>query len=346
MKSIPALIVGTGFGSRVHLPALRKAGFDVVGLVGTDAARLERKASDKGVPAFFTDLGEAIDQTGAKAVTIATPPESHARLAMTAIKRGCHVICEKPFASDAAEAQALLEAAESQGLVHFVAHEFRWQTERLIFGRAIADGLIGEPRFLVVDGFLPLCADPAARLPGWWLDKQSGGGWLGANGSHVIDQIRAWLGDFESLSARLFTVSDRADSAEDSFSLRFRMQSGVEGSIQESAGAWGAPVQICRCAGTKGSVWIEAGKVMLADKDGQRELQAPEPQQATGAADPRQPFELPAFEKLAQAFHDRISGIARESAVSPATFHDGVACMVVMDAIRRSSAHGGRLETL
>jgi predicted dehydrogenase len=39
MNAIPALVVGTGFGCRVHVPALRAAGFEVVGLVGTNAER-------------------------------------------------------------------------------------------------------------------------------------------------------------------------------------------------------------------------------------------------------------------------------------------------------------------
>ena len=54
--------------------ALRSAGFDVVGLVGTDAERTRRRAESSGVPQAFTDLDEAIRRTGAKVVTVATPP--------------------------------------------------------------------------------------------------------------------------------------------------------------------------------------------------------------------------------------------------------------------------------
>ena len=42
-------VVGTGFGSRIHVPALRAAGFDVVVLVGTDAERTARRAERAGV---------------------------------------------------------------------------------------------------------------------------------------------------------------------------------------------------------------------------------------------------------------------------------------------------------
>ncbi|MET0364402.1 MAG: Gfo/Idh/MocA family oxidoreductase [Sphingobium sp.] len=347
MAGNTALVVGTGFGCRVHVPALRAAGFEVAALVGTRLDKLERKAAECGIPAFFTDLDQAIAQTGATVVTIATTPATHAPLALKAIAHGCHVLCEKPFAFDAAEGAALLDAAERAGVVHMVAHEFRWLPDRALFGRAIVDGLIGEPRFLAMDQFIPFCADPAARLPRWWFDAEAGGGWLGAGGSHLLDQIRAWLGDFESLSASLMTVSDRSDVADDSYSLRFRLKNGVEGSMQQSAGAWGPPATLWRCAGSKGTVWIDAGKVMLADASGTRELDVPAELQLPPPADPRTtPFELGPFVRLAEAFRAAIEGQDNHSPVAVPTFRDGLGVMRVMDAIRASSAAEGALRTL
>src|SRR5262245_23150616 len=65
MAKPPALVVGTGFGCRIHVPALRAAGFEVVGLVGTDADRTRRRAESNGVAQVFTDLNDAIARTGA-----------------------------------------------------------------------------------------------------------------------------------------------------------------------------------------------------------------------------------------------------------------------------------------
>ncbi len=352
--TLKAIVVGTGFGCRVHVPALRAAGFEVVGLVGTRPDKLARKATESGISAFFTDVDEAIGKTGAKVVTIATTPATHAPLALKAIARGCHVLCEKPFASNAVEGTALLGAAEKAGVVHMVAHEFRWQPERALFGRAIADGLIGEPRFLVMDQFIPFCADPDARLPKWWFDKEAGGGWLGAGGSHLLDQIRAWLGDFQSVSATLTIVSDRSDVADDTYSLRFRMKNGVEGSMQQSAGAWGSMTTLWRCAGNKGTVWIDSGKVMVADKSGTRELPVPDDLRLPPpppAADPNSPnrlshLEMGPFTRLCEALRDSIKDRAARSAVAIPTFRDGLACMKMMDAIRASSTAGGALQSL
>lgn len=351
MTAIPALVVGTGFGCRIHVPALRAAGFEVVGLVGTRPDRTGRKAEAAGVPAWFTDLDVAIERTGAKVVTIATTPATHAPLAMRAIAHGCHVLCEKPFAFDAAQGAQLLDAAEKAGVVHMVSHEFRWLPDRALFGRAIAEGLIGEPRFLVLDQFIPFCADPETRLPRWWFDVEAGGGWLGAGGSHIIDQVRAWLGDFRSLSANLMVVSDRADVADDSYSMRFLLENGMEGSMQQTAGAWGPPVTVWRCAGSKGTVWTDQGKVFVADKSGTRELPVPAdlilppppPASDQNGADRMSHFELGPFTRLCEALRASIETGDTKSAVAVPTFHDGLASMKVMDAMRASAAAGGAL---
>ena len=349
---IPALVVGTGFGCRIHVPALRAAGFEVVGLVGSNPGKTEKRAGQNGISAWFTDLDEAIDKTGARVVTIATPPSTHAALTLKAIAHGCHVVCEKPFAFNSAEAQQMLDAAEKAGVFHMVAHEFRWLPERALFGRAISDGLIGKPRFLVMDQFIPFCADPETPLPKWWFDAGSGGGWLGAGGSHMIDQIRAWLGEFDTLSANLLLVSDRLADCEDTYSMRFRMKNGVEGSMQQSAGAWGPMATMWRCAGTHGTVWTDQGRVMVADKAGTRELPVPDDlglPPPPAAADPNSParvshFEIGPFTRFCEALHTGIEGRAVKAAVPVPTFRDGLASMRILDAMRASSAAGGALK--
>jgi predicted dehydrogenase len=352
MSKPRAIVAGTGFGCRIHVPALRAAGFEVAALVGADAERTRRRAEAAGVAASYTDLSEAIAATGAVTVTIATPPGTHARLTLDALARGCHVLCEKPLAFDAAEAQAMLEAARETGVSHLVGNEFRWSPARETVRRAIASGLIGQPRFVTMNQFLPLVADPAARMPRWWFDEGAGGGWLGASGSHAIDTIRSWLGEFASLSAVASVVSAREGGADDSFALRFRMENGAEGVMQQTAASWGPPVDMVRISGTLGTVWIEQGVVGLATCEGVRELPADEDlalPALPATDDPRQQmaqFGLGEFIRLCEALRAGVEGRLADSAVPVPTFQDGLAAMVVIDAIRRSSAQGGALIVL
>src|SRR5580698_2686107 len=95
-------VVGTGFGCYTHVRALRAAGFDVLAVVGRDAVRTAERARTFDVPRACGSLAEALELPDVVAVTIATPPLTHADLAQEAIAAGKHVLCEKPFAADAA----------------------------------------------------------------------------------------------------------------------------------------------------------------------------------------------------------------------------------------------------
>jgi predicted dehydrogenase len=348
-KPLPALVVGTGFGCRVHVPALRAAGFDVVGLIGTDAVRTQKRAKAAGVSQSFTDLETAIARTGAKVVSVASPPHTHAPLTMIAIAHGCHVLCEKPFAADVAEARKLHEAAQRAGIVHLLGHEFRWNPENATLARAVAEGLIGSLRLVTMVQYLPLVANPEAKMPDWWFDQNAGGGWLGAHGSHMIDQVRASFGEFASVSAALPIVSARANVAEDSYIVRFQLTNGAQGAMLQTAGAWGPATSMLRVSGTKGTVWIEGSAVKIADRNGTRDLPIPGdlalPPPASGE-DPRQNISLALFTRLCEALRARIEGRAASTAVPLPTFADGVAGMEVLDAIRASAAKDGALVAL
>ena len=88
-----ALVVGTGFGCRIQVPALRGAGYDVVGLVGSDPARTAERAAANGLDRHFVDLDRAIAETAPDVVAISTPPHSHAALAIRALEKNDHCIC-------------------------------------------------------------------------------------------------------------------------------------------------------------------------------------------------------------------------------------------------------------
>ena len=355
-SALPALVVGTGFGCRIQVPALRAAGFEVVGLVGTDAKRTQERAELNSVPKGFADLDEAIARTGAVAVTIATPPSTHKALTLTAIARGCHVICEKPFAMSAAEGQAMLSAAKAAGIVHLIGHEFRWSPERALIARLVADGAVGKPKFATFTSFSPYIAGPNVDMPSWWFDMEWGGGWLGAAGSHLIDWIRTILGEIESLSAALSVLAAREAEADDTYAFRFRGATGVDGIVQQSAATWGPPLDVVRVAGPQGTVWIEGRDVWLADREGSRQVALPEelrlPPLPPVSTDPRQKspkwqmlvgVELPGYVRLCEAFRDLINGRKPSAAVAIPTFADGLASMQVLDAIRASDASGGAL---
>jgi predicted dehydrogenase len=353
-RDLGAVVVGTGFGCLTHARALRAAGFAVRALVGRDARRTAERARRFEVPHASTSLAEALALRDVDAVAVATPPHAHAPIVLEALASGKHVLCEKPFARDAAEARALLAAAESARVVHLLGTEFRFAPPQALAARAIAACAIGEPRFATLLLHVPLLADPAGEVPGWWSDRAQGGGWLGAHGSHLVDQIRSTLGEFEAVSASLVCLSERAMTAEDTYTVHFRLRSGAHGVLQSSASTWGRFLAYTQFAGSRGTLWLEGDEVWVADGAGTRQLpvpeelavRPPEPPPLEGLTTAYDTMHMSGIDfgpyvRLYERFRDLILGRSIPSQPAPATFADGVRGMEVLDAIRRSAAEGG-----
>ncbi|HEY5023584.1 MAG TPA: Gfo/Idh/MocA family oxidoreductase [Acidimicrobiales bacterium] len=352
--ALGAVVVGTGFGCYSHVRALRHAGFEVRALVGRDSSKTAARAAMFEVPTACENLTQALALPGVDAVTIATPPHTHAELALEAIGAGRHVLCEKPFARDTAEGRTVLGAARRAGIVHLLGTEFRYDAGQALLAQAVRGGLIGAPRLATWLMHVPMLVDPAAVVPSWWADASSGGGWFGAHGSQLIDQIRATLGDFAGLSASLAHVIERPMTADDGFVVHFRMANGCVGVLQSTASDRGIVVET-RVTGSTGTAWIEGvgDTVKVADAGGVRTLAVPAelrnepapplpPGAVTTTYEQMTTFgvEYGPYTRLAAAFRDRIRGVSSVGP-EPATFVDGVAQMAVLDAARRSASGGG-----
>jgi predicted dehydrogenase len=317
----PGVVVfGTGFGCFTHVRALRNAGFTVRAVVGRDPEKTRRRARVFEVPEALVSVDEALALSDVDAVTIATPPHTHAGIARKAIAAGKHLICEKPLARDVAEGEALDGAAQRAGVVALVGTEFRFDAGQAMLARCIASGAIGEPRLATVLLHVGVLADSKAELPAWWADADQGGGWLHAHGSQVIDQIRFTLGDFAAVSANLTHVVSRDMSADDGFIVQF--------------------------------AWIRGlgSEVFVADENGTRQVpvdddleggeRVPPPDGALETDYERMighGLDIPPYTRLARCFRALIEGRALPSRSQPARFADGVAALRVLEAARRSA---------
>ncbi len=349
-------VAGTNFGCQAHVRALRAAGFEVVALVGRDARRTAERADAFGVPQALTSFDEALELTGLDAVAISTPPETHQPLTLKALTKRKHVLCEKPLALTAAEAGEMLEAARRAGVVHMVEHQFRFRPNDVALRRAVQAGELGALRHATFILDASICADPARMgIPDWWYESRRGGGWLRNLASHLIDIIRYTLGDFESVSADLTFGTDRNMNADDGYSILFRLRNGLEGVLQGSCRAWDF-VNVARVSGTDATASVELDAqtfrpvLWIADRNGKRAVPTPADLAVPAALDMLPSSqETPAYDAVhnmvsgspeyimqAAAFRDAIAG--RDTGpVTPANFRDGVAHMMVIEAVEKSA---------
>jgi predicted dehydrogenase len=352
-RSLGVVVFGTGFGCYTHVRALRNAGFEVRAVVGRNPEKTRRRAELFEIPRALTSVEEALALPDVEAVTIATPPHTHAEIALAAMAAGKHLICEKPFARDVAEGEQMREAAERVGVVALVGTEFRFDAGQATLARTVASGAIGEPRLATFLLHVGVLADRNAVLPEWWADAGQGGGWFGAHGSQVIDQIRFTVGDFDAVSACLPNVGGRDMSADDGFVVQFRLKNGCVGTLQSTCSDRSSPMIETRVTGTEGTAWIRSitSEVRVADAEGTRLLPIDEDLQGGEISPPPEGaletdyermiglgIDIPPYTRLAQTFRALILGEPPPSRSAPALFEDGIAALRVLEAARRSHA--------
>jgi predicted dehydrogenase len=353
-----AIVFGTSFGCLTHVRALRAAGFEVRAIVGRDPERTAARAKRFDVPLALTSADEALALDGVDAVAIATPPATHHALVLSAAAAGKHILCEKPFASDANQAQAMCDAVERVGVVNLLATEFRYSPANALLAQVVRSGRIGDPIDAQFSMDVPFVANNDAGVPTWWRDDEQAGGWLGAWGSHAIDQIRTTLGEIESVSALLCIRDDRLAGADDGFNALFKTASGASVTMRSCARshAFAATTMVI---GSDATAVLENDAVTLHNAEGGQLLEVPKTLEVLPPNPPpteglETAYELGhttgtdfgPFTRLGEVMLGLIEGRDVSAWPAPATFRDGLACQRVMDAMRRSSARGGALETL
>jgi predicted dehydrogenase len=359
MKPAPgAVVVGTSYGVLAHVHALRDAGFEVLALVGRDLEKAKTRAHKLDVCHGLTDLADALALDGAQVVTVATPPHTHAEITLAAIAAGKHVLCEKPFALDLSEARAMLDSAERAGVVHLMGLEHRFGTTQEGLRRVVGSGAIGAPRKALIIRHRPSLIDPAVELPVWWESGPDGGGWLGALGSHIIDQVRTTLGEFEAVSASLETLAPRrAMTADDTYTVQFRLVGGCTGILHSSCAVAGPAMPTTKIGGTDGAAWLEGDVVWVDSGDGPRRVSDPADLPRVPPQPPPAEFLPPyardtgwhtsgmdrvLFARVYERMYKKIAGIPAAEEPQAATFFDGAAFQAVLDAVRRSDREDGR----
>jgi predicted dehydrogenase len=207
-------VVGTGFGEKVHIPGLqahhRTA---VVAVYHRDLEKARAIAAAHGIPHACDTVEAIVALPEVQAVTVATPPFLHHAQAKTVLEAGKHLLLEKPTALSGAEAEAIAALADQRHLVATMDFEFRFVPAWQRLAELLAEGYVGNIRFINITWTVPGRADPS-RAWNWYSRRDQGGGALGAFASHSFDYIPWLFGPIQRLCARLSTaISHRPDPA-------------------------------------------------------------------------------------------------------------------------------------
>ena len=313
VKKLNVGLVGAGFMGKAHVVAYSnmpklfwpapfypvfKTVCDIVPEIAEDAK--ERFGFEK----CCTDYMDIINDPEIDIVSICTPNNVHAEVAIAALNAGKHVLCEKPISATTEEAKAMAEAAAKaaeKGVVSMCAYQYRRVPAIDEAKKIIESGAIGELTNVRTQYLQSWSADPSSPLSWRFEKKTAGSGTLGDIATHAMDIAQYLAGDITELVSivktyikerpvqeggvdLLGTVKLGPDAkkkpvdVDDEVSILCKYAGGAVGSVEATRMAWGRNNYITvEAHGTKGSITWNYERLNelevcygMDDKDGER----------------------------------------------------------------------------
>ncbi len=198
-------IIGTGGIAQAHVDGYKLAGADIVAVADVNPTTLAQRQNAWDVATGYASYEVLLADPAVEAVSICTPNSSHHSITIAAAKAGKHVLCEKPVSMNLADAQEMIDACATAGVVFQVGHHMRSWAAAAKAKQIIDAGGIGK----VTYARLRQAHDwgGAAEVRGVFGSKaHSGGGTLLDNGCHLFDLARYLGGDVRDVYARIATL--------------------------------------------------------------------------------------------------------------------------------------------
>jgi len=242
------LILGTGGMARNHAEAFAAIeGVELVAGIDTRPENLTAFCAAHGIARGFASVDEALQWGQFDAVTNVTPDAAHCATTLPFLAAGKHVLCEKPLATNAADAEAMAEAAARAGVVNMVNLTYRNVAALQKAAVMVRDRAIGQLRHFEASYLQSWLTQPAwghwDRESQWlWRLSTAHGskGVLGDVGIHILDFATFIAGqEVAEVSCRLATfdkapggrIGEYVLDANDSATMQVVMANGALGTV-------------------------------------------------------------------------------------------------------------------
>lgn len=339
----------------------------VAGAFSSDPERSAASAADLGVARSYGSFAEMAAREsrrkdGIEAVAIVTPNHMHAPVALAFVKRGIHVICDKPLTAALPEAKRLAKAAEASGVIFALTHNYTGYPMIRQAKAMVAAGDLGSLRVVQVEYAQDWLAEPleatGQKQADWRTDpaRSGAGGSTGDIGTHAFNLANFVTGlTLDTLAADLqsFVPGRRVD---DNGHVLLRYTSGARGMLWCSQVASGQENGLrLRVYGTKaGLEWEQENPNYLwVTPLGAPRTRLSRGGSGTGEAAARL-TRIPAghpegylegfaniYAEAARAIIARRDGAGLDAAVTFPGLKEGVEGVAFVDACVRSSARNG-----
>ncbi|MGA7836156.1 MAG: Gfo/Idh/MocA family oxidoreductase [Acidimicrobiales bacterium] len=240
-------IVGYGMMGRCHsygylaAPMIRPGSvhFRPIVMSGRNEAAVAAASADCGIGEYVTDWRQLVERPDVDVVDICSPPGTHAEIAIAAAAAGKAVICEKPLATNYADAVRARDAVVAAGVQHAVGFNYRRLPAVSLLKEMVEGGELGEVRLWRGTWLSDEFVDPAIPFD-WRFEASMGGTTICDLGSHLVDMATWMLGPVDEVSAtsatfvreRTVAGGTRPVEIDDASSAFLRFRSGAQGTME------------------------------------------------------------------------------------------------------------------
>jgi len=253
-KKIKIGLIGCGaFGEGAHLSYLTKAdNAEVVAICDINEKALMEASEKYGVKDGYTDYTQLLDRNDIEAVAIASPDQLHCEIACAAMKKGKHVMCEKPMALTVEDCTEMIEVQKETGKKLMIGQISRLTPGFAEAKRLVDEGVIGELFF--VESEYAHDYSHVSGMDSWRADPLRHVVLGGA--CHAVDLLRWIAGNPYEVTAYSNKKMIKALPTDDCTIAIMRFPNNVIGKLFASSGCKGPYSMATRLMGTKGTIII------------------------------------------------------------------------------------------
>lgn len=268
-------IIGTGGMANAHAKEFLKIkGVQLVACCDIAPGRATDFGAKYGIEAAYTDYRDMLARERLDAVTNVTIDAAHAETSLACIRKGLHILCEKPLATSLADAKRMAAAAAKAGVINMVNFSYRNSCALQQAAKEIRRGKIGRVMHVessyLQSWIISQVWGSWRKNPGlaWRLSTRHGSaGVLGDLGCHIYDMTTLLVGDIDTVDCRLRTfkkgvrgerLGQYVLDANDSFAATVTFAGGGLGVVHSTRWATGQVNSLrVRVHGDKGAIDVD-----------------------------------------------------------------------------------------
>lgn len=363
MKALNVGLIGTGYMGKCHALAWNSVA-SVFGdisrprlavLAESSSELADRKAQELGFTQATGDWQRLVTNPDVDVVSLTTPTRFHPEMAIAILEAGKHLWCEKPMASNLADAQRMLAAARASGKIAILGYNYIQNPMIRLIRRLLDEGRIGEVNHVRFEMDEDYMADPEDLFT-WRSEAASGYGALDDFGVHPLSLIWMLLGGVRRVCSHmakpygdrpLLGGGRRPVESYDIASILIELDNGASGLIALNRSAWGRKGRIAfQLFGSQGSIVYDQermNEVQLYTLDMAKESQGFRTILAAPHHPPYDKF-VPApghglgFNDLKIIECRQLIGCIQGEAATVIDFEDGIRIEAIVDAMAQSAA--------